>query len=315
MPFDAMRSQTLWNPRIGLSIPTEAGNTSSPIRVSDRSTSHAACDKGRSDAPVFVSVSFAVRATRSISDHFSASISPLRQPVTARNRVAATATGQVVSGIVRRASPSAAYSASDRRRLRWPSAWRSTPRTGLSARSPRLTANEKMAPSIPKVRVAVPRPPVTRASPCLPVLMRADVAPSVTASRNRSMSPRVTAAAFNDPNSGLICLSTRPLSPRIVLAFLASLRRVQDASCPATLDIRVAELGDRRSLACLLFRCRGVAAFCGFSEKPLCLSACLVRRPWRAVTPDSRPALPTVRSPILDDIRNRCAPLAARAEP
>ena len=81
----ATRSQTLWKPRISLSAPIEAGNTSSPNRGSARSTSQAACDRGRSDEPVFVSASRAVRVAKSISDHLSARASPRRQPVTARN--------------------------------------------------------------------------------------------------------------------------------------------------------------------------------------------------------------------------------------
>ena len=80
-----MRSQTLWNPRIVLLAPTDAGNTRSPIRGSESSTSQAACDRGRRDAPVFVSGNRAVRVTRSTTDQLSASISPRRQPVRARN--------------------------------------------------------------------------------------------------------------------------------------------------------------------------------------------------------------------------------------
>ena len=49
--------------------------------------SQAVCDSGRIDAPVLVSLSRAVRVERSTSDHVSASISPRRQPVSARKRV------------------------------------------------------------------------------------------------------------------------------------------------------------------------------------------------------------------------------------
>ena len=81
----------------------------------------------------------------------------------------------------RKALPREAYSVSDRRRWRWPSARLSTPRTGLSARRPRRIANENMPPSKPTVRDAPPG----------------------TFSLNRSMSARVTAATLEAPEQRL----------------------------------------------------------------------------------------------------------------
>src|SRR5262249_48847178 len=65
--------------------------------------------------------------------------SPLRQPVRARNFVAAEIDGQPVDA--RMAAPIAAYSSSVRRRLRTLSANRSTPLTGLSGRILCFTAH------------------------------------------------------------------------------------------------------------------------------------------------------------------------------
>jgi hypothetical protein len=93
--------------------------------------------------------------------------------------------------------------------------------------NPRRTAKENIAPSIPIARVAVPRPPVTLARPCLPVFTSALVAPSPTLSRKRSTSARVTAATLSDPKRGHICLSMRALSPARVLGFLVVCRRVR----------------------------------------------------------------------------------------
>jgi hypothetical protein len=67
--------------------------------------------------------------------------SPLRQPVSARKRVAAIAAGHTpAASAFRNPSPRAAYSSSDRRRLRSWSAKRSTPCAGLSARIRRRMA-------------------------------------------------------------------------------------------------------------------------------------------------------------------------------
>src|SRR5450759_87061 len=90
---------------------------------------------GRTDRPVFVLGSVAVLRTRSTSAQRSSNASPERHPVSARNRAAATAAGQIrLSSASRRASPSILYSSSLSRRSRLPSAKRMTPRTGLSAR-------------------------------------------------------------------------------------------------------------------------------------------------------------------------------------
>ena len=63
------------------------------MRGSLRSTSQAALESGRIDRPVFVPGRTAVRVTRSTSDDFKVSASPLRHPVSAKNRAAATAGG------------------------------------------------------------------------------------------------------------------------------------------------------------------------------------------------------------------------------
>jgi hypothetical protein len=153
--------------------------------------------------PVLVSGSFAVRCTRSTSRQRSASASPLRQPVSARKRVTPTAAGHTVSPSARRnAAPSAAYSASDNRRSRRPSAGRWTPRTGLSGRMSSRMAY--IAPSNPTVRLAVPIPPRTCDTPRnFAVLLRAAVSPSATACMNRSTSLRLTSATSCRPSSGL----------------------------------------------------------------------------------------------------------------
>ena len=62
----------------------DEGNTKALMRGSSRSASHAACDRGRIEAPVLVSARRAVRVTRSTSFHLRESISPRRQPVRAR---------------------------------------------------------------------------------------------------------------------------------------------------------------------------------------------------------------------------------------
>ena len=107
---------------------------------------------------------------------------------------------------------------------------------------------------MPMARVAVPRPPVTRASPCLPVLMRACVAPSVTPSRNRSISSRVTAATFNEPKSGLMCLSMRASSPASVRGFLAVWRRVKTRPARQPQDKRSQSSATVAACARLLLR-------------------------------------------------------------
>ena len=82
---------------------------------------------------------------------------------------------------------------------------------------------------------------VTRASPCLPVLMRAAVSPSVTASRNRSMSLRVTDATLSQPSRGLMWRSMRPLSVASVLGFLVA--------CAVSGCVRPRQLRGRRRKA------------------------------------------------------------------
>ena len=253
---------------MGLSLPLEAGNTSSPPRDNWRKRSQAARERGRIEYPVFVSVRRAVRVVRSTSFQRRPSISPRRQPVSAKNLAAATATGHVVFGIERRASPKAAYSASDTRRWRRSYACRSTPWTGLSPLNPRRTAKENIAPNMPIARVAVPRPPVTLARPCLPVFTSALVAPSLTPSRKRSISARVTAATLSDPKSGLMCLSMRALSPARVLGFLVVCRRVRMRPASHALEIDVAEFADCRSCPRFLLRSRRVATSGHFCEKP-----------------------------------------------
>ncbi len=84
-----------------------------------------------------------------------------------------------------------------------------------------MIANEKTWPSKAKVRVAVPRPPVTRARPCFPVLILAAVAPSATASRKRSMSARVTDATLSRPSKGFNVALYTAFSVASVLAFFA----------------------------------------------------------------------------------------------
>jgi hypothetical protein len=89
-------------PTIGPS-PRVAGNTrSAEWRGIVRSTSHAAYDSGRTDSPVFVSASRAVRRVKSISDQRNACASPLRQPVSIvrrRLRIAVPAYAPIVEAM------------------------------------------------------------------------------------------------------------------------------------------------------------------------------------------------------------------------
>ena len=85
MPNFAIFPQKLPKPVI-VPPPRVGGKTRSPDRVRLRSTSQAAFDSGRIDRPVLVSGKIAVRLARSTSDHRSPSASPLRHPVSVRNR-------------------------------------------------------------------------------------------------------------------------------------------------------------------------------------------------------------------------------------
>ena len=175
----ATRSQILWKPRISFSAPMEAGNTSSPNRGSARSISQAACDRGRSDAPVFVSFRRAVRVTRSTSGHVSASASPRRQPESARKRAIAMAIGQV--GLGHAAAPCRG------RRIRHSSPDAGVPCKLLLDPMGRIVGAKALPDGIGEDNAQKrerprrgPFPPVTRASPCFPVFTRAAVAPSLT---------------------------------------------------------------------------------------------------------------------------------------
>jgi hypothetical protein len=90
--------------------PRDGGNTSSPTRGSLRNTSQATLESGRIDRPVFVPGRTAVRATRSASDHFRLRASPVRHPLSAKNRAAATAGGHALLSAWRSAFPRARYS-------------------------------------------------------------------------------------------------------------------------------------------------------------------------------------------------------------
>ena len=121
--------------------PDRLANTTSPILGWDWITVQASSDKGRSDAPVLVSASRAVRRGRSISDHRRPSTSPRRHPVRIISHVAAMAGFQTSS-----CPPSTApcQAAGTRHRsavvARRPSANRTTPCAGLSIRRPWRTA-------------------------------------------------------------------------------------------------------------------------------------------------------------------------------
>ena len=151
-------------------------------------------------------------------------ISPRRAPVNRSNRIAATM--NVVSvpprSAVANTSPSRASSVSERKRSNFRSANRLTPRTGLSARSLRLTAKVNIPPSNPTVREAAPLPPFTIARPCGQVFTSAAVFPAATSCMNRSTSARVTACSLFRPRSGFIYPSMRPRSDASVDGFLVA---------------------------------------------------------------------------------------------
>ena len=190
------------------------------MRASERSKSQAACDKGRQR-----SAGLGVRQ--------GAPYGPQDQSPTISARAfrrAASPSGQETSLRLRRlAKPFAASSAGPRRarRIRLPI---DAPLT-LFVRVARNATDRIVRPKPSTYRERKQCTEHThragrRAAAagdaqalCLPVLMRAVVTPSLTASRKRSMSCGVTAATFNAPKSGFMCLSICPLSPSSVLAF------------------------------------------------------------------------------------------------
>jgi hypothetical protein len=121
-------------PTFGFS-PDRLANTTPSLLCWDWITMHASSDRGRSDAPVLVSVSRAVRRGRSTSDHRRPSTSPRRQPVNTISHVAAMADFQMSSwSALESAMPSMRYSPSVSRRSRRPVANLTKPCAELSIR-------------------------------------------------------------------------------------------------------------------------------------------------------------------------------------
>ena len=85
-------------------------------------------------------------------------------------------------------------------------------------------ANDRMPPSRPTVREAVPRPPLTMARPRKPVLTSTAVFPDATLCINQLMSDAVRSRTSRDPNSGRMWRVIRPRSTYSVEAFFGLLR-------------------------------------------------------------------------------------------
>ena len=166
-------------------------------------------------APVLELPSRRHERSRSTSFQRRPVISLLRAPVNVRRRMMAIAyLFAPPASNERSASPSAVNSFPERKRSPFLSAGRLTPRTGLSARSFSPMANEKIPPSRPTVREAVPLPPSTIARPRFLVLTSAAVFPFATSRMNRLTSAEVISEIRFLPSNGLMCLSMRDRVPR-----------------------------------------------------------------------------------------------------